>query len=51
MCFHKFGTWQDVEISDRAKSMPAPFAAVLITQVIRQQRRCEKCNRVQTVMS
>lgn len=53
MCWHKFGRWEDVDMKD-IPSLPgiAPKAfPIFVKQVIKQQRRCSKCNLVRTRVS
>jgi hypothetical protein len=48
MCFHRFGKWEDVAISEKPL-ISNPYTLFFHSvHVIRQQRRCVKCNLVQT---
>lgn len=45
--FHNYGKWEDVALAEKIEGpfgWPYPF----VRQVIRQQRRCSICNRVET---
>lgn len=45
--FHRWGPWEDVEKTDK----PYPGSCIHRIEVIKQQRRCSRCNRVHTVTS
>lgn len=45
--FHRFGRWEDVAMADVVHAQPLnPFP--FVKRVIKQQRRCARCNLVQT---
>jgi len=49
--FHRFGRWEDVEVDRQQRSWAKNVYPSLIfghDHVIRQQRRCRRCNFVQT---
>lgn len=44
---HSFGKWEDVKVETEVSGVPGwPFP--FVRQVIRQQRRCSRCNLVKT---
>jgi hypothetical protein len=51
MCWHKWGKWEDVDLAEVSKVRMVPSVFITYRQVIKQQRRCEKCNLVQTINS
>ncbi len=49
MCWHTFGKWEDVDVRDVGKGVGlSGLPYVIVKQVIKQQRRCSKCNLVRT---
>lgn len=44
--FHNYGKWEDVAVRDETRTLG--HAWPLARQTIKQQRRCSRCNLVQT---